>query len=665
MVESVADADVMLADVPGGVRAVADSCLVVDSLGGPVRRELLEEFVQLQLVPYENLFGPSSKEQFTLEQVDRRWFWFKRLLKHIDAKFGQIFPAHWRLPLRLSLEFMERTKIHLVTMLSDLESRDQIDVSALLKALQQTLRFEQELTDRFNLLRELKQSQEAEAASPKTAVDRDAKLRLKRDDKLMYIPVDHTAENKVDETESGFLSLAHACLSGGVSGVFDKFLGSYVLLERQNLEDLLRKLSQQEDVASEGEGGAVSTHGNVYNSATDMFVFIKNSIKRCTALTTGQTFLSLSKEFKTCMQQYAELLRNRCPPPSSSGPGQPPVYRLPVGGEVAICYLINTGEYCAEVVPQLEQMVQQKMLPSLAAKVDFATETDAFFDLVAFSLKVLVSGLMDRLDPAFRTMAGINWGATASVGEESSYLHVLNAVLLDAIPRIRESLSTSYFNNYCTKLATEILGRFLDAILRQKRISDMATQQLLLDTYNVKTLLLQLQQLTADANSRGASSSGPAPSSMYVKFVTGKVAHIEMVLKLVGTPEDMLLERFRIMWPEGTAADLQLLMALKGVKRPDQTALLEMFGLAASGSSKNAAVKNIGSLFSGPSSSSTSSSPAPPGANAAPISGYSTASAAASASAAAMASSMKSLTHDLSSTTRNALGNLKWSTGAK
>jgi hypothetical protein len=56
----------------------------------------------------------------------------------------------------------------------------------------------------------------------------------------------------VDETESGFLKLAHDAIVGGISNVFDKFLGSYVLLERQNLEDLILKLSQEEDIASEG-----------------------------------------------------------------------------------------------------------------------------------------------------------------------------------------------------------------------------------------------------------------------------------------------------------------------------------------------------------------------------------------------------------------------------
>ena len=481
-IDTVADADIVLSDmgIPGGLRAVAESCLTVDSLGTGVRRTLLEEFVQVQLLPYEGLFG-AGKQHFTLDQVDRRWAWFKRMLKYIDSKFGMIFPPHWRIPLRLCLEFTERTKIHLVLMLTEIESSDTGDVHALLKALQSALRFEQEMGERFNLLHELRQSQEAEAAAAARTAEEESKmqLRLKSDDKLMYVPTDHNAIKREDETESGFLALANNAISGGISGVFDKFLGSYVLLERQNLEEMLQRLGQEEDTTSEGMdlGSASSSsnntnYGNVYGSSTSMFVFIKNSIKRCTALTRGQTFLSLCKEFQTCMHEYVTMLRNRCPPAVIVGGGggmsltgggtQTPsssVYRLPPGSEIAICYLINTGEYCAEVVPTLEQMIQQKIMPNLSSKVSFEPEVDAFMDLVAFCIKVLVSGLMDRLEPAFKTMQASNWGSSTQVGEESQYLHVVNAALIDAIPKIRGTLSPSYFNNLCTKVATEILSK--------------------------------------------------------------------------------------------------------------------------------------------------------------------------------------------------------------
>ena len=79
----------------------------------------------------------------------------------------------------------------------------------------------------------------------------------------------------------------------------------------------------------------------------------------------------------------------------------------------------------------------------------------------------------------------------------------------------------------------------------------MGAQQMLLDMYNIKTQLLNLHSFGPDDNSYRQSGI-PA---MYEKLVTGRFARIEVVLKLVGTPEDeaMLVERFRIMWPEGNA----------------------------------------------------------------------------------------------------------------
>ena len=87
--------------------------------------------------------GSQGSPHGSLDQVDRRWAWFRRLLKAVDAKFSSVCPLHWRVPLRLTFEFVERTKGHLAAVLMALESKDAMDVHALLKALQTTLRFEQ------------------------------------------------------------------------------------------------------------------------------------------------------------------------------------------------------------------------------------------------------------------------------------------------------------------------------------------------------------------------------------------------------------------------------------------------------------------------------------------------------------------------------------------
>jgi len=189
-----------------------------------------------------------------------------------------------------------------------------------------------------------------------------------------------------------------------------------------------------------------------------------------------------------------------------------------------------------------------------------------------------------------------------------------------------------------------LLVRYLDVILKQKAISEVATQQLLLDTYNLKTVLAQMPQFQ-DATGAYQQTTGSIskPTAMYLKLINTKIAHIEMILKLLGTPEDMLLERFRIMWPDGQPADLQLLMSLKGTKRNDQQVILEMLGLSAASKMLNKTASVFGS-------SSSNTAPPPSAAADASTSSYSSA----AASAAALAtSSMKSLTLDFSSSARN------------
>ena len=575
LVDSVADASLMINDLPGNMKSLSDACLVVDALGITCRKELLEEFVQVQLIPYEKLFGP-EKLHFTLDQVERRWAWFKRLKKTVEAKFNNIFPQQWKLNLRLCVEFVERTKLHIVQLLSAMESRNQTDVNALLKALQTALRFEQELSAMF----ESHFSNISDVSSQftqNTANPYDLPEAVEATSKKV------ASKAREDEDELEYVRHAQRTISGDISGSFDKFMGSYVLLERQNLEELLQRLSKEEDTANNDERQD-RRDNNVYGSSMSMFVFIKNSIKRCTALTNGQTFLSLTNEFKACMQKYTQVLRTRCPQPV----GQ--VYRLPVGSEVAICYLINTAEYCSEVIPQLEESIKQRMDPQYASKVDLSTEVDAFVDLMAHSLKVLTSGIMDRLEPGFRVMNSLNVATLVQVAEESTYIHTFNNILIESMPTIRDSLSGSYFNNFCLKLATEVLVKYLDIIMKQKKISEMGTQQLLLDTYSLKTMLMQLHNLGNKNSEKSSSSTKVTTPLMYSKLVASRSAYIETILKLLGTPEELLIERFKIMLPEGQLSDLVSLMDKKGMNRQQQQLILDSYNI--SGGSTLLEVKN-------------------------------------------------------------------------
>jgi hypothetical protein len=211
MVESVADVEVLLstrADMPLGLRSLADACIVVDALGPTMRRQLLLEFVQTQLNAYDNSFSV-GQEFAGLDHVDRRWAWCRRTLKYVDSKFSSIFPPHWRVPLRLCLEFVEHTKMHLIAVMTEMESKDNMEVNKTTRALQSALLFEKEMsTERFNLKAELQKSKANEEAAAKAkAAEMQMQIQLKKDDKIMYIPTDHQAANSVDETESGLVLL--------------------------------------------------------------------------------------------------------------------------------------------------------------------------------------------------------------------------------------------------------------------------------------------------------------------------------------------------------------------------------------------------------------------------------------------------------------------------
>ena len=195
--------------------------------------------------------------------------------------------------------------------------------------------------------------------------------------------------------------------------------------------------------------------------------------------------------------------------------------------------------------------------------------------------------------------------------------------------------------------------RYLDIIMKQKRISESGTQQLLLDTYNIKTMLLQLHHLGLPAESQQGPERSAVPP-MYLKFITSKVTHIEVILKLIGTPEDMLLERFKIMWTEGGAADLQAVLSLQGVKKQEQQGYLEQFGrdtgkyLDSQEGEEGGGRGQDGKAHPGGSGSSNSSGSS---------FGAST-STATSGLTSSMTSSMRSVTQDLSSSTRSAIGDL-------
>ena len=91
----------------------------------------------------------------------------------------------------------------------------------------------------------------------------------------MYIPTDHAVVSAEDIQERGFLRVSHAAIAGdnAISGIFDNFLGCYVLLERQNLEDRVHYLHQTATQSS-GNGSPAAA---IITKISDDFALLDRS----------------------------------------------------------------------------------------------------------------------------------------------------------------------------------------------------------------------------------------------------------------------------------------------------------------------------------------------------------------------------------------------------
>lgn len=565
------------------------ACAVVDALGRTTREKLVRSFCEEQLVAYDKLFGDNG-ECAGLDQADKRYPWFYHLLSTIEERLDRIFPRHWLMSRRICIQFCETTRSHLLAQIGA-HTPEEMDVTLLLKSLQRTLMFERDVADRFEGSSPGGVDNEDEFDEDGQLIDPHSAEGIKRKHRRRKREAERKAlEEELAKKGGAFASTVDADLPtirGIISRSFDPFMTAYVQLERKNMEQMIDEVMGAEVVDRNGQLP-------VFSSSVNMFAYIRNSIKRCTALTNGQTFFDLHNEFKHCFQLYSQRLLSKLPAAvaapsgaggssgfgdSSSGSASSSKIRLTDKQEEELCFVINTAEYCAETLPSLEDVIRSKIDKAYSESIELSGEIDTFHDVGAAAMKCIVAGLETTLDDDLSAMPRANWQAWEAVGDESAYVTQIGEKLRVFVPVIRQMLSALYFTNFCDKFAAAFVPRILQTVMKCRKVNQVATQQLLLDVYALKTLFLQLPVLHTSESASSSAASSPLIPARYSKFVGNEMAKVESVLKLLGTPNEMLVESFKIMWPDGNADDFQSIMNMKGLKKSEQQAYLETLGL--------------------------------------------------------------------------------------
>ncbi|XP_020111556.1 vacuolar protein sorting-associated protein 53 A isoform X2 [Ananas comosus] len=546
------------------LQQLSDACLVVDALEPSVREELVKNFCSKELTSYKQIF--EGAELAKLDKTERRYAWIKRRLR-TNEEIWKIFPPAWQVDYLLCIQFCKLTRTQLVDILNNL--REKPDVGTLLLALQRTLEFEEELAQKFSggtthsRNKELgSDEEEADEGENRNKIVSDIR---KKYEKKLAVPRDGTELEKEKHKD---LSVPGAGFNfrGIISSCFEAHLAVYVELEEKTLMEHLDKLVQEETWETE-EGSQT----NILSSSMQVFLIIRRSLKRCSALTKNQTLFNLFEVFQRILKAYATRLYARLPKGGTgivaAATGTDGQIRTSDRDERMICYIVNTAEYCHKTSGELADNVSKIIDPQFTDKVDMSEVQDEFSVVITKALMTLVHGLETKFDAEMVSMTRVPWASLESVGDQSEYVNGINSILSSSIPVLGSLLSPTYFQFFLDKLAASLGPRFYLNIYKCKHISETGAQQMLLDTQAVKKILLDIPTLGKQT----------ALAASYSKFVSREMSKAEALLKVILSPVDSVANTYRALLPEGTPLEFQRILDLKGLKKADQQAILEDF----------------------------------------------------------------------------------------
>jgi hypothetical protein len=123
---------------------LAEACQVIDALGDTAKQRVVNWYCNTQLREYRQVFR-GNDEAGSLDNISRRYSWFKRMLKVYDEEHAGIFPLGWKVNEVLANSYCDGTRDDYNGILQRAmrkEGGKSLDVNLLLSALQETLDFE-------------------------------------------------------------------------------------------------------------------------------------------------------------------------------------------------------------------------------------------------------------------------------------------------------------------------------------------------------------------------------------------------------------------------------------------------------------------------------------------------------------------------------------------
>ncbi|KAI9828741.1 MAG: Vacuolar protein sorting-associated protein 53 [Thelocarpon impressellum] len=511
---------------------LAEACLVMDALGDGARSRLVSWYCKTQLREYRQVFRGNDEvgisdpgrtwlttQAGSLDNISRRYSWFKRALKTYDDEHAAIFPAAWKVNETLANAFCEGTRDDFKGILARAmrkEDGQSLDVNVLLACLQETLDFEQALERRF-------------ANDSRASVD--------------------TLGSREDKPVVG----------RAISEAFEPYLSVWVESQDRQLAAMIPGYRSQPPLPPDED----FTPQSVIPSSVELFHFYRLTLAQCAKLSTGARLVELARTFAKYLDAYAEqvllnYLRDR------AGHGPPLEH---------IILVLNTADYCHTTCAQLDEKIRSRLDEELKGRVELQSQEDAFMGIASAAVRALVRSVEVECEPAWREMRNTPWSRLDAVGDQSAYVaELLRRVRAGTAEIMRLLVKPQYARAFCDNLVELLANAYLANMVNCRPMSETGAEQMLLDLYVLKKGFEELFTINADPPA--------APPASYVKRVNASMTKLDPLLKTLqvrASPPEGLVQAYLIHVADRSDSNFRKVLELKGLKKSEHAGLLELF----------------------------------------------------------------------------------------
>lgn len=504
--------------------------------------------------------------------MEKRYTWFHAALQSFGEMFADVFPPDWLMAEKLAEEFCCVTRIALLELLKS--TREGLNVTALVMALQRTIEFEQGLMNLFE---------------PAEEEDAAADDEPPRDDES---PAPGEDGEKAGAEKKVKIAPPPKKFKGIISTAFDPYMEIYIAQEDRNIKEMLDRSLKDEKWSVDEDAT-----NKVLGSCTDIIFYMKTSMSRCVELSTAQPLLDLHLVIRRHIRAYGQALVAHLPAESSKASEK---------DIRAACLIVNTGEFCRSRLEQFQRTFQKRIVAKLREKVDFKPEmTDLKQGCTSRGVGLLSGILAAKVEPSLTEMSKMPWATLEAVVDTSPYVAAITEILESDVPVIRKwltdcpGITAKHWSLFLDVFVTRFSVMHLEALYRCKRISEVGAQSLLLDVSCIRTLLSKLPVLgTPEASTAiviedptlagTSSSAAPVPAHSlqpgktgelirFAKFVDGALKKAEVLLKVILAPQETLAHTYRALIPTGNLETLNKIIDLKGISKAERQTIVDAF----------------------------------------------------------------------------------------